>query len=300
VKVRSRVFIVFIILAAIYTSLSLIAAPPKASLQHYHISSTTMRAIDSTVVLPIIAIWFVGLYGYQKLRSYSLYVQDNKEGKYLMEVTRGIMVLAWWLPISSTLTAALGLFARWHPWLLPTATIVGNYLSLLFPLVAFWFINRGSRKLSELSHERPNQMSIHVLSLLLIAGSVFYGYLVTNARDNLWTIYHMPLLAILLTLAIPYVFTWYLGALAASDLHIYTRRVKGLIYRKGWNQVALGIVWILATCIVLQYITAVSAKLGDMPLGWVLTLIYGILVTMAVGYILIALGANKLKRIEEV
>jgi hypothetical protein len=36
-----------------------------------------------------------------------------------------------------------------------------------------------------------------------------------------------------------------------------------------------------------------------MSLGWILVLIYGILITMAIGYIFIALGAKKLTRIEE-
>lgn len=248
----------------------------------------------------MIIIWFVGLYGYQKLRAYTLYVQDNKEGKYIMGLTRGIMVLAWWLPVSSTLSALMTLYARTHIWFAPISTIASNYLSLLFPLVAFWFISRGSRRLSEISRERPNQLSIHLLSFVLITGSAFYGYLVANARDTLWSIYHMPLFVILFSLVAPYVFTWYLGALAAFDMHIYTRRVKGLIYRKGWNQVALGIVWIIITCIILQYITAVSAKLSNMSLGWVLVLIYGILATMTAGYVFIALGAKKLKKIEEV
>lgn len=290
----------FIILAVIYASISLLAAPPKASLQRYHISSTSLRLIDSTVVLPVVAIWFVGLYGYTRLRTYTSHVKDNKEGKYLMELCRGIMVLAWWLPISSTLTSAMNLYASSHTWFLPVSIIISNYLSLLFPLVAFWLISHGSRRLSEVNPGRPSQISIHVTSLALIAGSVFYGYLVTNDRENLWKIYHMPLWTVLLTLAIPYVFTWYLGALAAFDIHLYTHKVKGLIYRRGWNRVAFGIVWIIGTCIALQYITAVSAKLSGMSLGWILLLVYGIIGVMALGYVFIALGAKKLTRIEEV
>jgi hypothetical protein len=90
-----------------------------------------------------------------------------------------------------------------------------------------------------------------------------------------------------------------LGLIAAFDLHVYTGKVKGLIYRKGWTQVALGIAWIIVTIIILQYISAVSARVGNMSLGWVLLLVYAILGVMAVGYILIALGAKKLMRIEE-
>jgi hypothetical protein len=299
VKVRSKAFIAFIILAAIYASVSLIAAPPRASLQHYHISSTTLRLLNTTVILPVIAIWFIGLFGYEMLRTYATYVQGDKEGKRIMELTRGIMVLAWWLPIVSTISALLGLLSRWYPHLLAGTVIISNYLSLLCPLTAFWLICRGSRRLSELSHQRPNQNSIHIMAFALILGSIIYGYLVATAREHLWTIYHMPVWIVLLTLVVPYVFTWYLGLIAAFDLHVYTGKVKGLIYRKGWTQVALGIAWIIVTIIILQYISAVSARVGNMSLGWVLLLVYAILGVMAVGYILIALGAKKLMRIEE-
>jgi hypothetical protein len=299
VRVRSKTFVTFIILATLYASINLIAAPPQTSLQHYHVTSTTLRLANITVILPVIAIWFTGLYGYQKLQAYTRYVRDHKEGQRLMELSRGIMILVWWLPITSTLSAALNLYARWHSSFLAAATIFNNYLSLLFPLAAFWFISHGSRSLSELSRERPSQRNIHIMAAGLIVGSVLYGFLLANAREHLWTIYHTPLWIVMLTLAVPYVFTWYLGLTAAFDIHVYTRKVKGLIYRKGWNYLALGVVWIIVTIVVLQYVTAVSAKLSDMSLGWILALVYAILAIMAVGYVFIALGAKKLTKIEE-
>lgn len=300
VRVRSKAFYTFTVLAIIYASVNLFAAPPRASLQHYHISSTTLRIIDSTFIFPVIAIWFIGLYGFQKLRAYAGYVQDNKEGKQLMELTRGIMVLAWWLPVTSTLSTVLSLQARYHPQLLAPITVLTNYLTLLFPLVAFVFISRGGRRLSEAGRKRPGQGSVHLLALILIIMAISYSYLITKTNaSSLDSIYHMPVELVLLTLVIPYVFTWYLGLLAVNDMHTYTRMVKGLIFRSGWNYLSFGVAWIVVMCIVFQFITTVSVKLGNLSLPWVLMLIYGILAVMAAGYVFIALGAKKLTRIEE-
>lgn len=298
-KLRSKTFITFIVLAIIYASVNLIAAPPRTYLEHYHVTSATMRLLDSTVVLPVIIIWFIGLYGYQKLRAYTTYIGHNKEGEDLVRLTRGIMILAWWLPIATTISALLDLFARQHPSFLPTATIIIDYMSMLFPLVAFWLISRGSRRLSEISGERPSQNSVHIMAILLIAGSILYTCLVVSSRDQLWSIHHLPLWAILTTLALPYIFTWYLGMMAAFDMRVYSSNVKGILFRRSWSYLAVGIVWIIIMSILLQYVTAVSTKLGDMSLGWALALTYGVLVTLAIGYVFIALGAKKLTKIEE-
>jgi hypothetical protein len=105
---------------------------------------------------------------------------------------------------------------------------------------------------------------------------------------------------VLLTIVVPYIYSWYLGLLAAYELHIYTKKVKGIIFRKSWNTVAFGIVWIIISSIMLQYFATVSAKLNDFSLQTVMLLIYSLLPIIAVGYVLVAIGAKRLTKIEVV
>lgn len=299
-KLRSKAFVSFVILAIIYASINLIAAPPRTTLQRYHISSSSLRLLDSTVVLPMVAIWFVGLYGYQKLNAYAKYVQGNEEGSALRSLTRGISLLAFWLPVSSTFSSVLSFITTHHHAFLPVSTITTNYLSMLFPLAAFFYINRGSRKLSELSHSRPSQTGIHGMAAILIAAGVLYGYFVANARNHIGLLYHMPLVLVLCTLVMPYIFSWYLGLLATYDMHTYTQHVEGVIFRKSWNALAFGMVWIILFSIAVQYITTVSSKFSDLSLGWILAMIYTLIPILALGYIFVAIGAKRLTKIEEV
>ena len=299
-KLRSKAFVSFVILAIIYASVNLTAAPPRATLQHYHISPAALRLLDTTVILPVLIIWFIGLYGYQKLQTYAAYVKGNKEGDQVALLSKGVTILAFWLPVSSTLSTILNLLALHNHRLLPINAIITNYLSLLFPLAAFIYFSRGSRQLSELTKRRPSPASIHMLVILLSTAGVTFGYLVARSQDKLYSIYHMPLLVVLATLVIPYIFSWYLGLIAVSDMHLYTRWLKGVIYKRSWNALSFGLVWIVIFSIGLQYVTAVSAQLANLSLGWTLLLIYTILPVLAIGYIFVALGAKRLTKIEEV
>ena len=301
-KFRSKTFYSFVILAIIYASINLLAAPPRTTLQKYNVSSTSLHLLNLTVVVPVVSIWFVALYGYQKLRKYTSYIQDNKnrESTAVLTLTRGIMILAYWLPINSTLSAILNLLARHHPALLPYATITINYLALLLPLIAILFISRGARALTDASKQRPPQNGVNIMAIVLIIAGVLYGYLVASARTHIDSIYHLPLVVVLLTLVVPYIFCWFLGLLAAYEIHLYTKKVRGVIYRKSWNALAFGIMWIILFSILLQYLTSVSAKLGNLSLAWLLVLIYTILPVMAIGYVFVAVGAKRLTKIEEV
>lgn len=299
-KWHSRTFLFFVILAVLYVFISLVVAPPRATLQKYHMSSTSLRVLNTTVVVPVIAVWFLALYGYQKLHDYSQELNGSKEGAYVKELTTGVLVLAFWLPISSTTSAVLNLAARNHPELLAPATVITNYMSLIFPLVALYFINSAARKLSDLSKLRLAPRNINFMALALIVAGVAYGFLVASAQNDLDAIYHLPMPLVLLTLVIPYIFSWFLGLLAVFYLHAYGKSVPGIIFRKSWNWFAFGLVWIIVCLIALQYTTAVSAKLGDMPVGTLLMLTYGLLLLMGLGFAFLAAGAKKLKMIEEV
>lgn len=300
VKIRSKTFYSFVLLAIIYASVNLLAAPPRTTLQKYHISSSSLHLLNATIVVPVIAIWFVALYGYQRLRTYAGYIKDNKDGRQVVKLTRGLMLLAFWLPVSSTLSAVLNMYGVHHPGATPMITIIINYLTLLFPLGAFIWISQGARGLSELSKQRPTPTGTNLMAIVLIVAGVFYGYLVANAHQHVHTIYHMPMLVVLLTLVIPYIYSWFLGILAAYEIHMYSKKVNGIIYRKSWNALAIGLVWIIVFSIVFQYFTTVSAKLNNLSLGWILVIIYTLLPLMAIGYIFVALGAKRLTKIEEV
>ena len=258
-----------------------------------------MRLISTSVAVPVVAIWFLGLYGYQRLSKYASYVADSPEGRHVMQLTRGICIITVGLPITSTLGAVCNLLAQHHHNLLAPTTVVNNFVALILSLAGFWYVSKAGRGLSERVKQRPKQVGVHLLALVLIIVGVTYGYLVAAARNDIYHIFHMPLVLVMITLVIPYIFSWYLGLLAANDLHTYTLKVKGAVFRRGWNMLAFGVIWLIVFSVVLQYLSSVSVKLSNIPLGWILALVYGILAIRVVGYLLVASGAKRLTKIEE-
>jgi hypothetical protein len=104
---------------------------------------------------------------------------------------------------------------------------------------------------------------------------------------------------VMITLGIPYMYIWFLGMQAATELHAYSKGLVGIFYRRGWNLFISGIAAIIFTSILLQYLTTLSTWLTSLSLGWLLSLLYVLLLLLASAYIVVALGAKKLMKIEE-
>jgi hypothetical protein len=113
-------------------------------------------------------------------------------------------------------------------------------------------------------------------------------------------VYHMSIWLILTTLAAPYIFMWFTGLPATYELYRYSRKVRGIVYRKSWGLLAFGIGWLIVVSIGLQYLSTVTGRLGNLSIYWLLIIIYSLLLVLCIGFILIATGTRKLRKIEEV
>ena len=298
-QLRSKLFYSYLIFLIIYIGFVLLPAPQPATLMQYHVSVLGFRIIDITIIMLLACIWFVGFYGYAKLQAYSRLIHTEKDGKQVARLAQGIFLLVLWLPVSSDTSTVLNYFAVRHLGLLSAATIIENYINLLFPLAGFIFISMGARGLSELVRQRPSYKATNLLVVLLVYIGVVYYHLSASTyhRDD---VYHMSIWLISMTLVAPYIFMWFIGLLAMYEIYSYRLKVKGSVYRKGWATLALGLGWLIVTSIGFQYLTTLAAHLKKLDIYWLLFIVYSLLLVLTVGFVLIALGARKLKKIEEV
>ncbi len=273
-------------------------APLKSTLLQYHVSSLGLRFIDLTIIIILAAIWFAGFYSYAKLKAYTEYIKKDKDGKHVYKITNGILILIIWLPLSSTVGAILNYIAMKHPGVLASTTIIKNYINLLLPLAGFILISIGSRGLSELAKQRPSYRATNLLGLFIVYIGIIYYRLVATTPDRS-TIYHMSIWFIALTLIGPYIYMWFIGILSTYEIYTYQKRVAGVVYRKNWRFLALGLAWLIITSIGLQYLTTLTTHLRHLSIYWLLAFIYSLLLVLSVGFVLIALGARKLQKIEE-
>jgi len=295
-----KVYYWYGVLVVIYVLLTLLPAPDKITLAKYHLSSTGLRLLDLTILIPSLAMWLAAFYGYRRLHVYSQTIRGAKDGKPTANLAAGLLVLALGLPLSSILSSALALIARNHTGFAPAATIISNYAAVLYPLAAFIYIGMGARQLGELSERRLSYMQANLVALVVIALGVVFCDLIARSHHDISISYHMSYTLVMLTMAIPYMYIWFLGLLAVMELYSYSKRVNGILYRKSWGLLAFGLGSIIVIDIVLQYLSTMSTWLNGLSLSGLLVLLYILLLALAVAFIVVAFGTKRLMKIEEV
>ncbi len=299
VKLQSKLFYCYVAFVLIYSAVTLLPPPLPATLIRYHISADRLRILDITIILILAAIWFVGFYGYAKLRAYSELIRKTKDGKQIAKLVTGLLFLVLWLPVTSVSSAILNYFVVKHPGVRDGVVIVNNYVNLLFPLIGFAYISNGARGLSELVKQRPSQRAANLLAIFLIYIGLADYHLVASTPGRA-DIYHMSFWLITTTLVAPYICMWFIGLLAAYEIFSYRLKAPGIVYRDCWRFLALGLWWLIIVSIGFQYLTTVASRLDQLSIYWILGIIYSLLLILSVGFVLIAAGCRKLQRMEEV
>jgi hypothetical protein len=112
--------------------------------------------------------------------------------------------------------------------------------------------------------------------------------------------YYLPLWLMVTTVTIPYLYAWFIGLLAAYEISAYSRHIRGLLYKQSLWLLAIGLVVVIGSSVTLQYINSVGPRAGYLLLNYHLLFLSCCRIIGSCGYALIALGAIRLKKIEEV
>jgi hypothetical protein len=295
---KSKLLYSYAFFLAVYSAFVLLPKPDPVTLHQYHLSPTGLRLIDLTIIIILAGTWFAGFYGYAKLQKYTELIRGTKDGEQVAKLAKGMFILVMWLPVSSVSSAILNYVALKHVSWLPAIKVIENYINLLLPLVGFIFICLGARGLSNLVRQCPSFLTSNILIILLIYIGLIYFRLVATTHHRA-SVYHESIWLILTTLVAPYLYMWYLGALATVYLYLYQAKVAGVVYRKSWRLLAIGLGWLIVTSIGFQYLTTLTARLANLSIYWLLVIVYSALLVLSVGFVLIALGTKKLQKIEE-
>ena len=297
---RRRILGAYVVLVIVFSAIVLFPAPDHTTLVKYHLSALAMRLILLTLIIPEAAIWFAAFYGSYKLQRYSQLIKGSEDGRHIARLAHGLLLLAIGLPTAAIVGGTLSIIAAHNPGFTATSTVISNYLSIVFPLLAFVWISRGAWGLSELSKARP---SLRIFNLVVIAAlllGIIFCCLIVLDHTKLRATYHMSPELVMLTLGVPYIYMWFLGLFSVAELREYSRTVRGIVYRKGWRQLISGIASIIVLSIALQYLGTLSTWLTSLSLAWLLLLLYVLLLLLTGAYIVVALGAQRLTNIEEV
>ncbi|HVS58537.1 MAG TPA: hypothetical protein VHD60_02230 [Candidatus Saccharimonadales bacterium] len=300
----SSTFVSYIILVLAYLILNMVMPISHTTLHRYHIHVTEYRLLMLGIILPLIAIWFSAFYGYERLREYRATIAGTSEAKGFGHIAMGFGWLAWGLPVASIISTIFGGIAVEVGWFHTPAVIVDNYISLAIAVGAFHFISAGTHRLSPPIGKTRSVLGARFFVLFFILLTVSYCYLITQnlqrPHPTSTDPYHIPLWAVLLTLAVPYLYAWFVGLWAALEMNLYAATTRGVFYKHALRYLSSGLAMVVASSIFIQYTSSASPSLSGDALRSILLIIYGLLLVYAAGFALVALGARKLKKIEEV
>lgn len=300
----SRAFSRYAGLVVLFLIMNLfLPVPPRA--HAFGVDGTQYHVLLFTVLLPLALVWCISYYGAITLYDFARRMEGTPEGHGYRQIARGCLWLAWGFLVPATIRQILFSIASGHPAFQRTAVIVMDYVNLSVPLVAFSIIGTGSRALLEQAKTRTTVYDTkRVVVLFAIIGVLFcyYTFRQLNLHDaaSSSNVYFLPGWALVLTIVIPYLYAWFIGLLAAFEINRLGAHARGVLYRRAMQLLAGGLTLVIATSIAYQCILTMIPNDGKLALDYLLLLVYLTEIAEGAGFILIARGANRLKRIEEV
>jgi hypothetical protein len=300
-----RVIKPFAAVTLVYLLLVLFLPANKASMHEYHLSAMQYHVLIFLIVLPIVVVWFSAFYGYAQIKAYADKISDTEEGKGFTQLARGFKWLAWGFPIPAILKIIMNSIVNDHVGFKGADIIIDSYVTLLVSLIAFTIISNGARGLTNTKQFFISQRTIRWLVACFVAIGVTYCFLTFRQLDihhltSTNNPFYLPSWLMVSSITIPFLYTWFIGILAAYEIIMYGRRSSGILYRRPTRTLALGVALIIVGSIALQYVTSVVPRSAHFSLNGMLLTTYVIRFIAGIGYFILVVAANRLRKIEEV
>jgi len=299
-RIKSTPMTWFTILLIITSLLAILVPANPASLHSLQISEAAYRLVMVTLLVPYAIIWFAAFYGYDQLERYSRALIFTGEGQAFHKIANGLGVLAWGLIVQVLLSLIFNAILLSHPGFDGVKTIVDGYFGLAIALIAFVFIENGTYELVQLVRaHHSHAISRAIIVVGAIIGALFQHVIFLNqATGN--NPHHLSTYPLLFTIIVPYIFTWIIAIVSVYELNLYATKVKGLLYKHALQFLANGLSVVILLSVTIQFIDAATNPGTNSSLAVILLYDYLLLAAVALGFVLVAVGAKRLKRIEEV
>lgn len=303
-----KYYSILAVLILVYLIISFGIAPDSATLVRYNISATQLRLLSLTIIIPSILIWVAGFYGMERINRYAAKIKGSTDGEGIKYLGLGVSVLVISVPVVAIVSRLLTAGVQQNVVQQHVATIINTHMNVLFYLVGFALLFAGSSKLlKSLRRIELSQRSISAAIVLLIVIGVPYVFATMNNPSREIAVapvtvatFAMPDWLIVTTIVVPYLAVWGLGFFTVLYLYKYQQSVGGLLYKKALITLNQGLSTVIASLILLQFLTAAVTAISGWGLSSLLLVIYLLLVVIALGYVMIALGAKRLAKLEEV
>jgi hypothetical protein len=293
------------LLTLVYALAVLLLPANTATASAYDLSSASYRIILLSIMLPSFIVWFTAFIGYGTLQRYAQSIKGTAEAPYFTQLADGAKWLAWSLPVAALTSIVLNSMGNRFPDFHDTGIILVNYISLILPLIAFFKIGHAVRNLISEKGLEFSIFNARIISILFTIAGMLYCYLTLRNFESTSLLstnnpYFLPVWLMVLTVIVPYLYMWFIGILAAYQLFIYSKNMQGILYRRALLYVACGLAAVIISSIAIQYLNTVIPRVGHLMIDHRLMLNILFRILAGTGFILLAIGATRLKKIEEV
>lgn len=276
---------------------------PLSNSTRFQISLAKTRAIQLSVIVPIITIWFLATYGITQFKRYADQIKGSPDGKALNGLAKGYIALVYFGLIAPSIFTAFSAYAN-HAGHRIGFSILNRYIGVGLGIIAFTAVYAGSKAVIDFAGQKQKQTW---LVWFTVAGSFLYVYFLlhypyrqSTPNPDYYSSFYLSDPLLMFSVAVPTIFSWVLGAMAVANIETYAAKVKGIIYRQALSRLVRGTQWIILVAVALQMLIGLGTIFSTASLGTLLLLIYAILALYAVGWLIIARGARRLRQIEEV
>lgn len=284
-----------------YILIAVLRKPDQATLSLLHLTETAYRWLIASIVVILSAGWLASLYGSVVFKKYSRSIKHSQDGNALNTVSNGLIILSIVQPLNAVVGSVIAILDKHHPSWVPTLTIINNYFSMILMGTSLLILAFGAEKLYKIVSDKAKLLPQAYWVIGFIIASALYAYFIVIqplhtplARRS----YYLPDWLLVCSIAIPYLIIWYMGISAAYKTFQYQKHVRGILYKSALKYFAAGLSVVVLASITTRIIVTISAKITQLSVGPILFIIYGLILVYAAGFILIARGASKLRKIE--
>jgi hypothetical protein len=281
----------------------------QQALDHYRLSLTGLRIVQASFLLPILFMWLAMLFAAISFYRYARQIKGSKDSTGFRYISYALGVILVSSIVASLLSGLRGLLsesAADPTSIRSTFVVLSNYISVIAALLIYGCLYKASRSLLQ-SINYHFDLSKHylkvVLPILLLAALYLILIFKNPARqvsqDPIASpTFALPDALIFLTVAVPYIISWFMGILALTGIYLYQEKTKGVVYKLLLKQLVTGITVLIVLTITLQLITQFSLFWARSGLSAILGIIFLIYIALIIAYVLVAKGAQKLNKIE--
>ncbi len=298
-------------LSLAYTLLIFITPISPDALDKYNLTLTQAKALSTLIAVPLIAIWTVAFYGSSVFDSYATLIKRDKDGAAFKSIVTGLIILVVGSATVIVVGSLLNYFSSQNLQIVKVQVVAGNYLTMAVVVSSIYFMYKGTKRLRAMvKAKQKKEMNIPVIFTIgYMAFAVLYTYMFLHnlpAATNIpltttsHAAYYTPTVILIPTLLVPYIISWYLGAVAIYQLWFYTQNIGGKIYASALRYLSYGLTAVIIGSIVMQVVTVFSGQVQSLSTTAILILIYGLLIIISAGYIPVAMGAKRLAAIEKI